>query len=764
MNDLEVKFAVWGIDLKNILNSGGRPVFSHPSYTVGVSLARLQETWTDVGTITRDKPGSIFTGKAYTNRFKRDAIWDFGDGSRPVSGQTAGHTYEKPGKYTVSCTLFTSDKKSVKNSYTVELLVKEPLPTRLSAPGEDLSVAKTVKSGRVGKLGRFQATVSTVYGDPPAVSVDRVFPEGVEPERHLSAVQNPLVEKYWCLFTPRENGPLALDLPGRVTPSFDRIYGRFYCKTATDSLGDATVHVAFEGGIVDPAAQVEPERLSLQIPDPDGNGVDTREIALEHHMDESSLPSTWSPIGHRAFFTLLYKADTVGLPSTVFLKFPDSFVNMAPLGVAVETAGNSREDVRLAWTLNGFIHSLEGDADRPLLHSLWRGVAQGAAITAYVPYGEENWGLKAYIPKDLGETTLAVTAENAAIASREGGADWFFPVKITPRGDFSAAAQLWEGADMVASCVMEAAAPDRDSLTVPHRRYDHVDEETLVKAHTPHEAFNQAPAAREALVSVLRNGGWLNKTLTKVLRIFEDRADVDYCHVENLVSILKSMGEEPGEYDATGLSALNETMELCRILSMEHTDLVGHMVGEGLDISFDGETGGANLGDEVNVDDLLFTTPEGYVAALAKGGKTYTLVNPLPLVAWDSFTRDSRIVNFHNVLSPVYYEGARMEFSADWNTENTMAVRVGDYTTSWGWGLLLPERFYKVAGEDNAISAYYRFFLLNPEVARYRHGAFLDGESVPEGFYDSASWDSDWGVSHRLLLKALQEKSPGESE
>lgn len=125
------------------------------------------------------------------------------------------------------------------------------------------------------------------------------------------------------------------------------------------------------------------------------------------------------------------------------------------------------------------------------------------------------------------------------------------------------------------------------------------------------------------------------------------------------------------------------------------------------------------------------------------------------MVAWDSYTREGRIVNFHNVLSPVYYGGIRMEFSADWSTENTMAVRIGDYGSSWGWGLLLPERYYRVAGEDNAISAYYRFFLLNPKVSRYRYGAFVEERSAPEEFYDPESWDADWGVSHRMLLKVL---------
>lgn len=143
-----------------------------------------------------------------------------------------------------------------------------------------------------------------------------------------------------------------------------------------------------------------------------------------------------------------------------------------------------------------------------------------------------------------------------------------------------------------------------------------MDAERLVASHTPHEVFKDAEAAKESLLSLFRNGEWLDATTTKVLRIFEDRADVDYCHVENLVSILKSMGEDPGRYDATDLSALNETMELARLLSMEHTDLVGHLVREGLDISFDGETKGANLGDELGVSDLLFTTPEGYIAAL----------------------------------------------------------------------------------------------------------------------------------------------------
>lgn len=616
MNDLRVKFAVWGIDLENSLDSGERPVFCHPSYTIGVSLARLLESWTDTGRVVSDAPGSIYLGKAYTNRFKRDALWDFGDGTEPVSGQTASHTYEKPGRFTVSCVLFTSDRKAVKNAYTVELLVKEPLPTSLSAPGMDLSNVVEVRSGRVETIATVQAAVSTVYGEPPAVIANRVFPEGTEnPEPHLSATSNPLAEKYWSLFTLEGKEVSPVPMEGDITPKYDKIYGCYSWEPGVDANGNAAGRVVFRAGIVEPLAEVAERRLKLSVPDPEGDGVEKVEVPLRHFMDGGEVPEGWSPVGSRGFIDLLYKADGVGYPSTVFLKFPDSPVNTVPLGIPVETVANPRGEMRLAWTVNGFIHSLEGDCDRALLHSLWKGVSQGAAIVPYIPY-TEDWSLQTYIPKDLEETTIAITAANATVTERPGGSPWFFPVEVEPEGDFTAEATLHEGASPVATASISPSAPDRDALPVAHRRYDRVDAGRLVASHTPHEVFKDAEAVKESLLTLFRNGEWLDATATKVLRIFEDRADVDYCHVENLVSILKSMGEDPGRYDATDLSALNETMELARLLSMEHTDLVGHLVREGLDISFDGETKGVNLGDELGVSDLLFTTPEGYIAAL----------------------------------------------------------------------------------------------------------------------------------------------------
>jgi PKD repeat protein len=74
---------------------------------------------------------TIYHGKYYQKKFRRQVLWDFGDGTK-IEGYTAEHSYKKPGRYKVTCTFFDINRQAWVNDYCIYVVVKEVLPTAIS--------------------------------------------------------------------------------------------------------------------------------------------------------------------------------------------------------------------------------------------------------------------------------------------------------------------------------------------------------------------------------------------------------------------------------------------------------------------------------------------------------------------------------------------------------------------------------------------------------------------------------------------------------
>jgi PKD repeat protein len=45
----------------------------------------------------------------YTSEYRKEVLWDFGDGEKVKGGQVE-HYYKRPGRYTISATLFNYER------------------------------------------------------------------------------------------------------------------------------------------------------------------------------------------------------------------------------------------------------------------------------------------------------------------------------------------------------------------------------------------------------------------------------------------------------------------------------------------------------------------------------------------------------------------------------------------------------------------------------------------------------------------------------
>lgn len=147
---------------------------------------------------------------------------------------------------------------------------------------------------------------------------------------------------------------------------------------------------------------------------------------------------------------------------------------------------------------------------------------------------------------------------------------------------------------------------------------------------------------------------------------YDDNNNPDRCYIPQLISFLRSLNEHTEDYQ-NDFGAVNEVNELTRILSMEHTDLVGHVNIVPLDIAYNGEEKAKNVGEEIYFDDILYVNSSGFIEKIRRnlretddnGETTYKeiqLKHQTSLIVWDTYTKISKIVSFYDVPKYMFSE------------------------------------------------------------------------------------------------------------
>jgi hypothetical protein len=103
------------------------PLFCHETYKIKPTLNRKFNKKYGM----MDSENTADDGKFYQKKFRRDVLWDFGDGTK-VEGYSVEHHYSKPGRYKISCTFYDINRCAWKNTFYLEVVVKEVIPTQIS--------------------------------------------------------------------------------------------------------------------------------------------------------------------------------------------------------------------------------------------------------------------------------------------------------------------------------------------------------------------------------------------------------------------------------------------------------------------------------------------------------------------------------------------------------------------------------------------------------------------------------------------------------
>lgn len=100
------------------------PLFCHETYKIKPTFnTKLDKSFAMISI--KDDAND---GKYYQKKFRRNVLWDFGDGYIE-EGYSVEHHYSKPGRYKITCTFYDINRCAWKNSYHIYVSVKEIIPT-----------------------------------------------------------------------------------------------------------------------------------------------------------------------------------------------------------------------------------------------------------------------------------------------------------------------------------------------------------------------------------------------------------------------------------------------------------------------------------------------------------------------------------------------------------------------------------------------------------------------------------------------------------
>lgn len=787
-----VKFGIANIGgLMNVANdydgvpTADRYVFCHPSYTITTSLKRQDDN--DYGVLHSESQSEV-EGKYYTRKFRKTVRWDFGDGTT-VDAQHATHSYTKPGRYKITCTFFDIHRHGYQNQYSIYVVAKEVIPTELSIDEKNYSSA--VKCSKVTQIQRLSATLSLNCPNLLDVIPSRHF---ITDEEKLSETdyfdKDPstysYMDRYWCFientasYRYRGGSDLINDNLKPVqkySPYYDFLYGTFeYDKSLPEGK-----QIYFSFWWVNPYKEVNERLKSISYINPNFDFMSNEPAEPERIWTQvkqgyvaSDIPDSCTYVGARAFVDVYYKSDYPKANCSIFFNFdfdgqqsqPEllssrNFTNIPPVGISIAIVKNNLADVSWIATSDGFAHfdiskERSKHIDDYLAHSIIRGEKRPTYIipairyeTTYTDGTIENELLQKsinyYIPKDIYIDNYSLTCDSGSSFINEILIDGYDHILSHTKAYMietwdDEITLTWKVNDMV-MFTETISTINTGEITVPLVNQHKEDFERLIAAYMPHRMFAEADNLKDLFRAVFKNNGAFDYLNTYSQNFFDNIVNYKTNFLSNLVSTLYSMGQDVPLYSSSNFEGVNGLRDFVRLLSINHTNLVGHAVDDKYDIKVKSDYRGINVGDQLYSSDLVSVDENGILRGITRDGVERGILKDLDLtqlIVHDKYTDETWLVNIECIKGK--------------------SVCFGEYTDEWGWGLLLPDRFNIVKpmeDKQQIVDSYYQFFLLNPKTKQTRSGNFIDERYITPEIESYEEWSSEWGIAYKCLLKIL---------
>ena len=763
----DVQFGI--LNLKGLMTTKNNvvelPIFAHSTYPITTTLDPAYSKSFGVLSYHDKKANATFEGKNYQKLYRKVVRWNFGDGTE-VEGFSAKHYYDLPGKYTITCTFFDINRQGVLNGFKLQVIVKQVIPTVLIFDKTQSSL-ETLSCSKIEKIAKVEALLSNNVKNNVDIIAKRVYQENEQKEDTWDDVKGldfPHFRKYQTFlardieyyyntrsvykekFTPTET----------YSPEYEDLYGYFALQNN---------QIVFRCYRVQPYANVA-AMPNIQINNPNVSILNTESFSSYTVTDVSTmseLPEEAQYVGKRAFVDIFYRSDFISAKNTVFISFDidqinvhnsisasTNFLNIPPLGLHFKVAANNFNNVNFSCTLNGFLTSYEL-IDKLVQLSF---VKDYTFNTLLVPYFRSEYN-EYYIPKDFNFTgyTLTITnnsGNNSTVNQLTNQLPFLRSFSIKCGTRINTTLKIAQGTTTKANIVFNYSIKDLDSVVIPTEKYYNQNVKELIDVYTPHEMFKDTPILKQTLVDVFENGKFLDYVLTKGINFFDDVVNVKTNYVASLLNTIHMMGKDAYEYDQTSFEGVNELRDLCRILSMNHSELVGNLIDEHFDIKYTESYKGEHIGDEILVTDEIYTYPnnlttgpnrfqKGKIIKVKRNGNLVSLKEPTLLIYRDNYTNETKIVNFADV------EPTRTESGLN-------VYQIKNYKPSWRWGLLLPDKEDK---DGKILESYYSFYLLIQPRHNVRVGNYLEEDTITSETETKASWEEIDGKTFDKIQKII---------
>lgn len=794
------------------INLCKRPIFCHPNFEIETTFNA-----DDDPNGPENSEFGLYNGKYYTKTtsqstgFRKRVLWNFGDGTE-VESITAKHTYTRPGKYRITCIFFDIDRKGHQNQYYIDVIVKEIIPTMISFDKDKSSVSE-IKCSKPELIAKIQATLANTVEEDLKVCAKRVFQyKQLAHENTYDEVkekQFPHLHKYYTFLEKKPNYYIdtlisaedKLEPTDKYTLDYHVILGEFIVKEQDGkNILDVNLY-KFEEFKNMPT---QPDLLMLDPWCDISEGETWISKKVNRFYNQKEINEDVVLFGKRAIEEIYYKSDYPSPNTTISLFFDIdeqlydrdlkksvNYTNIPPLGLTFKVAKNSKEDVRWCITLNGFIHKSDDISWDEFSNNFFDDYSENAlfmnkkipcVLIPYIPlFSTEDLLLnnsQYYIPKDIsflseyksiGERELEENSYIELLKSEISDENYirYFILNLKDYINIAITLYFGVGEENKKEILIDKELTDLDSVLVPREKTVKQNIDDLLNCYFPHPAFTNAGKMKTFFKSILNYNNVLDNILTRSYHFVDDTINYKTAYISNLLSLLTSMDEDVSSYEIGDFGSVYELRDFTRLLSMNHSDLVGNVYTKNYDFVVNDSYKGENLDKKLKIGDEIYVNKYGEV--VRAGNKIYGDTDGRRMLMIDDHNGESKIIDFSTY---VIHNIDNIE-----DDEWPIKLKIGDnYKKYWSWNIQLPAQYNYLIADDSddlsdkdledknrVIDNHYTFWIIkenDPTELRYLNNFIRDEDlqarkDLKDDFSDFDVWNAEWGVTYKCLMKII---------
>lgn len=281
------------------------------------------------------------------------------------------------------------------------------------------------------------------------------------------------------------------------------------------------------------------------------------------------------------------------------------------------------------------------------------------------------------------------------------------------------------------------------NLLYPKVKTEKINVDKLIKVYTPHVMFDEASNLKEFLVQTLSES--IQTSSEKIKNFLNDTIYYRTTSIDNFVSILKSFNIDTNEYEISNLSSVEDLSELLKIMSINHSVLIGNKTTKEEDYNvYNKSEKGANVGFVIYPSDSIIFE-DGKISKIIRNGKETTIPNENrseKIIVKDDYTNETKLCSLYS-----------------FSTLGKLSLN--DITDEKVLGMSLPKEFQEAMTKERReviINRYYTFYTFIPNTSKTFLNNYIDESTIGEDLFETEKWDETDGYTFDLLFNKMKNK------